>query len=191
MARERKQEPTRELSSAVVLVTGVMASGKSTVAQLLAERLPRSVHLRGDSFRRMVVSGREEFTPTPTAEATRQLRLRYRASAATADLYAEAGWTVIVQDVVLGEHLDEFLAAVRTRPRYLVVLAPAAHAVADREAARRKDGYGGGPWTVDLLDRTLRQETPRRGLWLDTTHLTADQTVDLILADLARARIDD
>lgn len=31
-----------ELGSAVVLVTGVMASGKSTVAQLLAERLPRS-----------------------------------------------------------------------------------------------------------------------------------------------------
>ncbi len=60
----------QELGSAVVLVTGVMAAGKSTVAQLPAERLPRSVHLRGDSFRRMIVSGREEFTPRPTAEAT-------------------------------------------------------------------------------------------------------------------------
>lgn len=47
-----------ELRSAVVLVTGVMASGKSTVAQLLAERLPGSVHLRGDGFRQMIVSGR-------------------------------------------------------------------------------------------------------------------------------------
>jgi predicted kinase len=68
----------QELSSAVVLVTGAMASGKSTVAQLLAERLPRSVHLRGDSFRRMIVSSREEFTPPPTIGATAQLRLRYR-----------------------------------------------------------------------------------------------------------------
>lgn len=32
----------------VVLVTGVMASGKSTVAQALAERLPRAAHVRGD-----------------------------------------------------------------------------------------------------------------------------------------------
>ncbi|MFF9287156.1 AAA family ATPase [Streptomyces griseosporeus] len=167
-----------------------MASGKSTVAQLLAERLPRSVHLRGDMFRRMVVSGREEFTPQPTAEATAQLRLRYQASAAVADLYAQAGWTVVVQDVVLGEHLDSFLDAVTSRPRYLIVLAPTPEAVAAREADRSKIGYG-GPWTVDILDDVLRRGTPRRGLWLDTSCQTPDQTVDQILADLATARLTD
>ncbi|MFE7760440.1 AAA family ATPase [Streptomyces sp. NPDC057438] len=177
-----------ELSSAVVLVTGVMASGKSTVAQSLAERLPRSVHLRGDGFRRMVVCGREEFTPEPTAEATAQLRLRHQASAAVADLYAGAGWTVVVQDVVLGEYLDAFLDAVTTRPLYLVVLAPSAEAVALREAGRRKSGYGVA-WTIDVLDHALRQETPRRGLWLNTSHQTPDQTVDRILAGLDAARV--
>jgi polynucleotide 5'-kinase involved in rRNA processing len=34
---------------AVILVSGIQASGKSTVAQLLAERLPRSVHVGGMS----------------------------------------------------------------------------------------------------------------------------------------------
>ncbi|MFD6693018.1 hypothetical protein ACFWD8_09505 [Micromonospora aurantiaca] len=34
-----------------------MAAGKSTVAEWLARRLPRAVHLRGDVFRRMIVSG--------------------------------------------------------------------------------------------------------------------------------------
>ncbi|WNE97814.1 AAA family ATPase [Streptomyces luomodiensis] len=178
----------QELSSAVVLVTGVMASGKSTIAQLLAERLPRSVHLRGDGFRRMIVSGREEFTPQPTAEAEAQLRLRYQASAAVADLYAQAGWTVVVQDVVLGEHLDAYLDAVTARPLYLVVLAPGPEAVTRREASRHKSGYG-GPWTVDVLDDVLRRHTPRRGLWLDTSIQTPHQTVDQILADLATARI--
>lgn len=43
---------------AVFLLTGNMASGKSTVAQLLAERLPRAAHVRGDAFRRMIVTGR-------------------------------------------------------------------------------------------------------------------------------------
>ena len=40
------------------MITGAMAAGKSTVADLLAIRLPKSVHIHGDVFRRMVVSGR-------------------------------------------------------------------------------------------------------------------------------------
>jgi hypothetical protein len=77
---------------------------------------------------------------------------------------------------------------VTTRPLYLVVLAPTPEVVARREAGRRKHGYG-GPWTVGLLDRALREHTPRRGLWLDTSHQTPDRTVDQILAGLATAHI--
>jgi adenylylsulfate kinase-like enzyme len=47
----------------VFLVTGIQAAGKSTVAQALAERLERSVHVRGDLFRRMVVNGGVEMGP--------------------------------------------------------------------------------------------------------------------------------
>ncbi|MFF1969408.1 hypothetical protein ACFVW5_38395 [Streptomyces sp. NPDC058232] len=75
-----------------------------------------------------------------------------------------------------------------TRPLYLVILAPGPEAVAAREANRPKNGYG-GPWTVGALDAALRRETPRRGLWLNTSHQTPDQTVDHLLADLATARI--
>ncbi|MFC5906543.1 AAA family ATPase [Streptacidiphilus monticola] len=169
----------------VILVTGVMASGKSTVAQALAERLPRSVHLRGDAFRRMVVNGREAARPGAGEEALRQLTLRYRAAAATADLYAHEGWTVVVQDVVVGEQLDVFLGLVRTRPLHVVVLAPRPAVVAAREAARRaergKIAYGSG-WTVEAMDALLREHTPRRGLWLDSSELTVAQTVDSIVA---------
>ncbi|HEY5832405.1 AAA family ATPase [Streptomyces sp.] len=175
------------LERAVVVITGVMASGKSTVAQLLAERLPRAVHVRGDVFRRMVVSGRRDLVPGGDEEAVEQLRLRYRVSAATADLYAGAGWTAVVQDVVLGEHLEPYLGAIRTRPLYLVVLAPSPEAVARREAARAKSGYGS--WTVGGLDHVLRDETPRLGLWLDTTFQSPEETVEAILAGLGAARV--
>ncbi|GAA2421569.1 hypothetical protein [Streptomyces coeruleofuscus] len=50
-------------------VTGVMAAGKSTVAQAPAEALPRAAHVRGDVFRRMIVSGREEYVPGAGDEA--------------------------------------------------------------------------------------------------------------------------
>ncbi|MER6606696.1 AAA family ATPase [Streptomyces sp. NPDC000927] len=177
-----------EPGQAVILITGVMASGKSTVAQALAERLPRAVHVRGDVFRRMVVSGRAEMVPGAYEEATAQLRLRYRLSAMTADAYAEEGWTAVVQDVVVGEELNTYLDFVRTRPLYVVVLAPEARAVAEREAGRAKSGYGAG-WTVEALDRVLREETPRVGLWLDTTGWTVEQTVDAVLAGLERGQV--
>ncbi|MEU6016707.1 AAA family ATPase [Streptomyces sp. NPDC047515] len=173
---------------AVVLITGVMASGKSTVAQALAERLPRAVHVRGDVFRRMVVSGRAEMVPGAYEEAVAQLRLRYRLSAMTADAYVDEGWTVVVQDVVLGEELAGYVERVRTRPLYVVVLAPEPQAVAEREAGRSKSGYGAG-WTVESLDRVLREETPRIGLWLDTTGQSVEQTVDTVLAELEGARV--
>ncbi|WP_018349465.1 zeta toxin family protein [Longispora albida] len=63
----------------IILITGIQAAGKSTVAQLVAERLEKSVHVRGDLFRRMVIGGRAEPTPgSMPAEAVRQLRLTPR-----------------------------------------------------------------------------------------------------------------
>lgn len=163
----------------VVLVTGIQAAGKSTVAQVLAERLPRSVHLRGDLFRRMVVGGRVDMTPDQPPEAVRQLRLRYRLTAMTADEYAREGFTVVAQDVILGQHLTDMTRLVRTRPLLVVVLAPRPEVVAAREAGRAKNTYD--DWTITVLDRGLREETSRIGLWLDTSDQTPEETVEEIL----------
>ncbi|MFE0423048.1 AAA family ATPase [Streptomyces sp. NPDC058953] len=180
----------RHLDSSVVLVTGVMAAGKSTVAQALAERLPRSAHVRGDAFRRMMVSGAAEMSADADARdvVREQLRLRHRISAHTADLYADAGWTAVVQDIVIGDALPEYVAMVRTRPLYVVVLAPRPDVIAAREEARAKTGYGLG-WTPEGLDAVLRDETPAIGLWLDSGGLTVEETVDAILGKLDEARV--
>ncbi|MQS37894.1 AAA family ATPase [Streptomyces katsurahamanus] len=175
--------------SSVVLITGIMAAGKSTVAQALAERLPKAAHVRGDVFRRMTVSGRVEMGSGDEREAMAQLRLRHRLSALTADAYAYAGWTAVVQDIVIGEELSRYVAAVRTRPLYAVVLAPSPSAVAVRESERPKTGYAPGGWTVDALDRVLREETPRIGLWLDTSAQSPGETVTALLERLPEARV--
>jgi len=169
----------------VILVTGIQAAGKSTVAQALAERLGRSVHVRGDLFRRMVVNGRVEMGPAnPPLEALRQLKLRYALAAQVADGYAEAGFTVVLQDIVLGRHLGEMVEAIRTRPLHVVVLAPRPEVVRAREDARRKVAYKPGDEGVAELDAYMRRETPRLGLWLDTSELTVEATVKAILAAL-------
>ncbi|MGX1613754.1 AAA family ATPase [Micromonospora chalcea] len=167
-------------SPAVVLISGIMAAGKSTVAEALARRLPRAVHLRGDVFRRMIVSGRADMTAEPTDEALRQLRLRYDLAASTADRYAAAGFTVVLQDVVLGADLPAMVGRIRHRPLAVVVLAPRAEVVAARERDRSKTGYG--DWPVADLDAGFRADTPRIGLWLDTSDQSPEETVTEILA---------
>ena len=122
---------------AVYLITGIPAAGKSTVAQLLAERLDRSVHVRGDAFRRMVVSGRADMTPPPSAEAVRQLELRHQLTASVSDQYAAAGFTVVAQDVILGHQLTAMIGMIRTRPLLVVVLAPDPAVVARRRGRPR------------------------------------------------------
>jgi chloramphenicol 3-O-phosphotransferase len=163
----------------VFVITGAMASGKSTIAQLLAERFERGVHLRGDTFRRMIVTGREEFLPNPSQEAIHQLQLRYQISASVADMYAKAGFNVVVQDIIVGPMLKEFIDSIQSNPVYLVVLSPDEKTIKQREEARGKTGYG--VWTVTQLNQMLQVDTPKIGMWLDTSDLTPEETVEQIL----------
>jgi hypothetical protein len=166
-----------------------MAAGKSSVAQALAERLPDSVHLRGDIFRRMIVNGRAEMTADLSEEAYEQLRLRYRIAAAAAALYVEAGFTVVYQDIIIGPELAGIAGQYRGYPLSLVVLCPRPAVVAARDAARGKTGYGDEA-AVQAFDDILRSATPRLGYWLDNSDLTVAETVDQILQHLPEASID-
>lgn len=165
--------------SGIILITGIMASGKSTVAELLSERFEKSVHVRGDIFRRMVVNDRREVSPNAEKDELEQLLLRYRLAAHTADAYFDSGFTVVVQDVIVGPMLNDFNSFIQNRPLYVVVLCPNAGVVAKREAERSKKGYG--IWTVEALDQLLRNETPRLGMWLDSSELSPEETVDEIM----------
>lgn len=156
-----------------------MAAGKSTVARLLASRSQRGVHLEGDVFRRSIVSGREEMTPDPSPEALIQLRLRYRLAAASADTYFEAGFTVALEDVVAGPLLGDYRTMIRNRPCYVIVLLPSLEALGAREAKRDQKGYNA--WTIEQLYEGFVATTPRLGIWLDTTDLTPEETVEAIL----------
>ena len=164
-----------------------MAAGKSTVAELLARRLPRSVHIRGDIFRTMIVNGRADMTPSPTPSATAQLHLRYDLAALTADRYAEEGFDAIVQDVIIGSELAEFVKRIGSPDRYLVVLSPSVSVIEWREEQRVKAGYV--HFSPGALDDVLRRETAKIGYWLDSSAQTPDETVDDILANLAKAAV--
>jgi chloramphenicol 3-O-phosphotransferase len=174
---------------ALFVISGVSASGKTTVARLLAQRFERGVFVEGDVIREMVVSGRAEMRPDPGAEALRQLALRYAGALAVAGVYLSGGFDVVVEDVIIGAILPEFLGMVPVPEFHLVFLDPDAAAIQQREQERDRIAYGPGQWSVGGLQAVLREETDRIGLWLDTTGQSAEQTVDAILSDLGASRV--
>jgi hypothetical protein len=149
-----------------------MAVGKSTVARLLAARFERGVHVEGDVFRRSMISEREESTPDASPEALEQFRLRYRLAAAAAGTDVDAGLTVVLEDVVAGPLLAQPSTLICSRPCHVVVPLPSPEMLAAREAGRRERGYT--TWTIDGLYEQFASNTPRTGLWLDTSHQTPE-----------------
>lgn len=130
----------------------------------------------------MIVNGREDMASPSSEAALRQLELHYRLLVSTALAYRDAGFHVVCQDVILGDWLRRVVAMFGDIPVDVVVLCPRPDVVATREAQRRKTGYV--DVTVEDLDRSLLEETPRIGRWIDSSDLTVEQTVDAILGGM-------
>jgi hypothetical protein len=141
----------------------------------------------------MMVSGRVDMRPDAGAEAVRQLALRYSGALAVADVFLGAGFDVVVEDVIIGPILRDFLGLVPVPEFHLVFLGPDAAAIEQRERERERErdriAYRPGRWSVAGLQAVLWEETDRIGLWLDTTWHSAEQTVEAILSDLDASRV--
>ncbi len=171
---------------ALFVISGVPAAGKSTVARLLARRLDRAVYVPGDAIRAMVTSGAA--ARTAGDDQLDQLLLRYQAALAIAQVYLGAGFDVIVEDVIIGQVLRQFLALVPVPEMHLVFLDPDTSTLADRDRDRTKTAYG-ERFNVRQLRDVLHLETARIGLWLDSTGQSAEETADAILADLSASHV--
>ena len=163
----------------IYLITGLMAAGKSKIAQLLAENIERSVHLRGDIFRKMIISDREEMTENATEEAIKQLKLRYQITVQAAKEYYDAGFNVIIQDNYYGKILSEMIEYLLPYKPRVIVLNPNVETIKKREKYRNKKGYKG--FSVEKLYEEFIKETPKIGFWIDTSNITPDETVKKIL----------
>lgn len=178
MTRGRAHPP------AIILITGIPGAGKTAVARALAARFPRGVHVEGDTLQGMIVSGRVwPEPPEPRGEAADQLALRYRNGSLLARSFFEAGFHVVLDDIVIGNRLDIHREAFTGLPWHLVVLAPDIEEVKSRNAGRDKDVFE----TWGYLDRDLRAQMQGLGLWIDSTNQTVEQTVDEILSPIRLA----
>ncbi len=98
---------------------------------------------------------------------------------ALADSFAEAGFVPVIDDVVVSVAvLDGYVTGLRSRPLLLVQLAPSLDVIKVRDSGRHKQVFE--MWSY--LDAQMRAMMSPHGLWLDTSAMTAAETVDEILA---------
>ncbi len=182
-------QDTRRHQPAIIVVSGIMASGKSTVARLLASRFARGVHVEADALQRMIVSGGTWVGEAgePSGEAARQLRLRLRNMCLLGRSFYEAGFTAVLDDIIIGERWRELQDDLRGLPFSLVVLAPSADVVIRERDTGRAKAPQGAAWAT-YLDRELRATMAGIGLWVDSSDQTPEQTVEAILAGLGLDR---
>jgi len=169
----------------ILVITGIQAAGKSTVARLLARRFERGVHIEADVLYQMIVSGRvlPEGPGVMPPEAERQLRLRLRNTCLLARSFHDAGFSVVVDEIIIGErydHLKEDLAGLSFD---LVVLAPRPDVVAKQRDAGRGKRVLGEKWAA-YLDRELRTTMAETGIWIDNSDQTPEETVEEIVRRL-------
>jgi adenylylsulfate kinase-like enzyme len=169
---------------AIWLISGAPGAGKSTVSDALCRVFPLSVHIPVDDIRDWVRSGFA--SPVEwTNETGRQFALARRGAARMAADYADAGFEVMVDDVIRESDLNQYTDYIGNTRLRKVLLNPSLKIVLARNAAP-----GRKPFDSSVLEAACRglhplllaENTAERGwIVIDSTALDVEHTIDAIL----------
>ncbi|MFD8492627.1 AAA family ATPase [Amycolatopsis sp. NPDC059657] len=168
------------MNGEVIILTGPPASGKTTVAGLLATNASTpAVHLTTDLFYRAIKTG---FVPPYLPEAHRQNEVVVDAIVATVRTFAHGGYDVVVDGIIGPWFLPPFRKAFENLT-YVVLRPDLATTL-----ARAKERVGGELKDVDAitgLHGAFGQLGDLERHAIDTGHLDADQTAAEVRRALA------
>jgi predicted kinase len=172
---------------AAYLVSGVPGAGKSTVGRLLALHFDRAAHIDIDMvLHHFTVAGLHE-PAEQTETAAHQADLAVLNAAGMAKNYLDAGYVCVLEGAIV--HRRQVLICQRALdpyPLHLVVLNPPL-SVSQKRDFERSGKHVGQFFTH--LQPLLEEELIGMGLWIDNGEQSALETVRMVLAHRAEARL--
>lgn len=178
------------MSGQIILLTGTPAAGKSTIARALLEQCSLGLHIPVDDIRGWVLSGRSD-TVVLNDKTNRQLLLARQTAVATAKLYAQNGFTVVIDDLILPPECQlQYEVPLREQALTLVMLRPTLKETLARNAYRQKglDQTLLDPLIPAIYEAYGQEDLAHHG-WhiINSTYLTINQTVEQISSIINKA----
>jgi cytidylate kinase len=174
------------------LISGAPGSGKTSVADALARRYPKGVHIPIDEVRQLVRTG----IASPldwTDETTRQFEIARRNAARLASDHVANGFSVVIDDVAREVDMAQYVPHLGGLAPRKVLLSPSIFVVHRRNAQRTNKNFDTKvlePIATRLHAQLLAGCPPDAG-WtvLDTSTLSIDDTIDRILKAFERVAV--
>ena len=168
----------------VILISGLPASGKTSVSQQLAKTFKKGFHLQVDQLRSMVVRG--GISPDTATEWNDALEIQFRleraAASVLASTYAEAGFSVIVDDVAVPANvLSHYEQLARQWPMLNFLLFPSVSETQRRLSERRHEFDDIFTNRLSMLHSHLESADKSEWNVLDTSDWTIDETVQAVI----------